>query len=143
MSDKILIIEEGQKLCRMPVIPLRGMAVMPAAIIHFEVSRDKSIQALESAMLDQGRIFLVAQKEGAVEEPGQEQLYSTGTIAQIKQITKMPNHVVRVLVEGTCRGVLRQLNEENDRFLEATVEEAAKVRQAGKKRCSRKQCCAS
>ena len=122
MSDKILIseeMEEERKPLQIPVIPLRGMTVMPASVIHFEINREKSVQALEKAMLDQGKILLIAQREAGVDDPGLEQMYKTGTIAQVKQITQMPNHVIRVLVEGICRGVLHGLNIENERFLEA------------------------
>lgn len=135
MSDKILIseeMEEERKLLQIPVIPLRGMTVMPASVIHFEINREKSVQALEKAMLDQGKILLIAQREAGVDDPELEQLYKTGTIAQVKQITKMPNHVIRVLVEGICRGVLHGLNIENERFLEAYVEEVDQGEAAGK-----------
>lgn len=123
MSGKI--IENGQFLC-LPVIPIRGMTVMPEAVIHFELNKDRLIQALESAMHSQGKIFLLTQKDGgSSENPRREQLYQVGTIAQIKQITKMPNQTVRVLIEGKCRGILHSFNEEQSRFLEAFVEEAS------------------
>ena len=114
--------EKGQ-IQKLPVIPLKGMTIMPETVIHFELNREKSIQALESAMLNQGRVFLVTQKDGSMDNPQMEQLYPVGTIAQIKQITKMPNQTVRVLVEGKCRGKLHGLNEEQERFPEAFVEE--------------------
>ncbi|MCM1125723.1 MAG: endopeptidase La [Lachnospiraceae bacterium] len=120
MSDKI--IENGQLLC-LPVIPLRGMTIMPEAVIHFELNRDRFMQALESAMHSQGKIFLLTQRDGSAENPRREQLYRVGTIAQIKQITKMPNQTVRVLIEGKGRGILHSFNEEQSRFSEAFVEE--------------------
>lgn len=120
MSDNK--IKKGQ-IQKLPVIPLKGMTIMPETVIHFELNREKSIQALERAMLNQGRIFLVTQKEPGVDNPQLEQLYQVGTIAQIKQITKMPNQTVRVLVEGKCRGRLQSLNEEQEQFPEGFVEE--------------------
>lgn len=120
MSDNKTKKGQIQKL---PVIPLKGMTIMPETVIHFELNREKSIQALERAMLNQGRIFLVTQKEPSVDNPQLEQLYQVGTIAQIKQITKMPNQTVRVLVEGKCRGKLQSLNEEQEQFPEGFVEE--------------------
>lgn len=120
MSDKKA--EKGQ-IQKLPLIPLKGMTIMPETVIHFELNREKSIQALERAMLNQGRIFLVTQKNPSVDNPKLEQLYQIGTIAQIKQITKMPNQTVRVLVEGKCRGRLHGLNEEQEQFPEGFVEE--------------------
>lgn len=114
--------EKGQ-IQKLPMIPLKGMTIMPETVIHFELNREKSIQALESAMLNHGRIFLITQKDSGVDNPGPEQLYRIGTIAQIKQITKMPNQTVRVLVEGKCRGRLHGLNEEQEQFSEGLVEE--------------------
>lgn len=121
MSNKNMT-EKGQ-IQKLPVIPLKGMTIMPETVIHFELNKEKSIQALERAMLNQGRIFLVTQKDGSVENPKLEQLYQVGTIAQIKQITKMPNQTVRVLVEGKSRGRLNGLDEEQELFPEALVEE--------------------
>lgn len=104
------------------VIPLRGMTIMPGAVIHFDLNREKSVQALESAMMRGGLLFLVGQKDAETDPSGKEQLYPVGTIAQIKQITKLPNQMIRALVEGKDRGILREINEENDRFMEALVE---------------------
>lgn len=104
------------------VIPLRGMTIMPGAVIHFDLNREKSVQALESAMMRGGLLFLVGQKDAETDPIGKEQLYPVGTIAQIKQITKLPNQMIRALVEGKDRGILREINEENDRFMEALVE---------------------
>ncbi|MDO4463459.1 MAG: endopeptidase La [Bacillota bacterium] len=111
-----------KQLMTLPVIPLRGMTIMPDTIIHFDLNRDKSIQALESAMMRGGLLFLVTQKDPDVDMPREEHLYHVGTIAQVKQITKLPNQTVRVLVEGKCRGILQELTEENEKYLEASVE---------------------
>lgn len=112
---------DERQLMTLPVIPLRGMTIMPDTIIHFDLNRDKSIQALESAMMGGGVLFLTTQKDPDVDMPRQEHLYSVGTIAQIKQITKLPNQVVRVLVEGKCRGILKEIKEENEKYIEALI----------------------
>lgn len=106
----------------MPVVALRGMAILPHTIIHFDLSRKKSIAAVEQAMVESQRIFLVAQKETEAEDPGFEDVYSMGTIALVKQVIKMPNHIVRVMVEGIFRGALHGFTD-NDAYLEGEVEE--------------------
>ena len=112
---------DERQLKTLPVIPLRGMTIMPDTIIHFDLNRDRSIQALESAMMGGGVLFLTTQKDPDVDMPRQEHLYSVGTIAQIKQITKLPNQIVRVLVEGKCRGILKEIKEENEKYIEAPI----------------------
>ncbi len=106
----------------MPAVALRGMAILPHTIIHFDLSRKKSIAAVEQAMVESQRIFLVAQKETDAEEPGFEDVYPMGTIALVKQVIKMPNHIVRVMVEGILRGELLRFTD-NDAYLEGEVEE--------------------
>lgn len=108
----------------MPVIPLRGMTILPTAVIHFDVSKEKSMQALEYAMAKDGMIFLVAQRMSGVEVSEVSHLHRIGTISVIKQVTRLPNQSVRVLVEGMDRGILHELNEENTKFLEAKLEKA-------------------
>lgn len=119
MNEKNLILKNEI----LPVIALRGMTILPGAIIHFDLNREKSIAALEQAMMKGGRIFLVTQRDTQENDPSFEQLYHTGTIAEIKQITKLPNRIIRVLVEGVCRGRFLGLRNENDKFLEAEIEE--------------------
>ncbi len=106
----------------MPVIALRGLTVFPNVLIHFEVSREISIKALESAMEAGSSIFLVGQKDIAQEEPEKEDLYQIGTIANIRQILRMPGDNVRVMVEGQDRGRLIQLLRTQPN-LEAEVQE--------------------
>ena len=84
----------------LPVIALRGMTILPDMVIHFDVSRERSIKAIEEAMLKEQRIFLVTQRDPQVENPGAEDLYRIGTIACVKQVIKMPHSVIRVLAEG-------------------------------------------
>ena len=104
----------------MPVIALRGTIVMPDMIMHFDVSRSKSIKAIEKAMLLDQKIFLVAQKDVNVDDPDIDDVYKFGTIGTIKQVLKLPNNLIRVLVEGERRA---QLVEFISRFpyLEAEV----------------------
>ena len=76
----------------MPVIALRGMTVLPAMVVHFDISRKKSIAALEKAMVEDQKLFLVGQKSPDVADPSQEELWEAGTIAEIKQLVKMPGN---------------------------------------------------
>lgn len=117
--------EETGQFLTMPIIPLRGITILPSTVMHFDLNKEKSVQALEYAMAKGGKIFLLAQRESAVDAPEEEHLYRVGTIAVIKQITKLPNQIVRVLVEGIGRGILRRINLENSKFLEADLEVAS------------------
>lgn len=105
----------------LPLIPLRGITIFPYMVIHFDVGREKSILALEEAMLVDQKIFLVSQKEAKVEEPEEEDIYTMGTICNIKQILKLPGDTVRVLVEGESRGRLEKYIEKSP-FFKAEVE---------------------
>lgn len=126
MSETEMEIEQEQVLV-MPLIPLRGMTILPDAVIHFDLNREKSIKALEYAMMKGGKLFLAAQKNLDADVPKEDDLYHMGTIAVIKQITKLPNQVIRVLVEGNKRGFLQGVNEENTKFLEAYVREIQNI----------------
>lgn len=119
MSEKKT--EIGQ-MFTMPLIPLRGMTILPNAVIHFDLNREKSVQALEHAMTEGGRVFLVTQTVPGVDAPDNTQLYRVGTICAVKQVAKLPNQIVRVLVEGIERGILHGINEENTRYFEAYLE---------------------
>ena len=119
-------MSEGNKITinrMLPTVALRGMTVLPGAIIHFDLNREKSVAAIEQAMVTGGRVFLITQKNTEDNDPSFEQLYHVGTVAWVKQITKLPNHVIRVLVEGIGRGLFTGINEENPEFIEAAVEE--------------------
>lgn len=105
----------------LPLIPLRGMTVFPHMIIHFDVGRDKSIKALDKAMLGNSLILLCAQKDAKVEDPTLEEFYHTGTIAKIKQILKLPDGSTRVLVEGVDRAKIIEIIKD-DEYFEAKVE---------------------
>ncbi len=87
----------------LPLIPLRGITIFPYMVLHFDVGREKSIIALEEAMLNGQEIFLVAQKDAKIEEPEEKDIYTIGAVCTIKQLLKLPGDTVRVLVEGTAR----------------------------------------
>ena len=105
----------------LPMVALRGLTIMPEMIVHFDVSRERSIAAIQQAMGEEQEIFLVAQKSIETENPGQDDVYETGTVASVKQLIKLSKKVVRVLVEGKNRAVLKKI-EETDPYLRAEVE---------------------
>lgn len=112
----------------MPAVALRGMTILPDMVIHFDVSRKKSIKAIEKAMLGDQKIFLITQIDVDDEEPSEEGLYKIGCIANIKQVIKLPNNILRVLVEGLCRGELIEIIDSDDEteYLECEVKELVK-----------------
>ena len=104
----------------LPAIALRGTAILPGMIVHFDVSRERSVKAIEAAMLNDQKIFLVTQKDPEVETPEISDLYHVGTIAYIKQVVKLPKNLLRVLVEGTERAELLRFSQEAP-FLESEI----------------------
>lgn len=100
------------KTITMPVIALRGMTVLPKMMLHFDISRTKSIAAVEKAMVGDQKVCLVTQKNSEEANPGIEDLYQVGTVALIKQLVKLPNNVIRVMVEGMERVELLTLDSE-------------------------------
>lgn len=118
MNENFFVV----KNITIPLIPLRGMSVFPHMVIHFDVGREKSINALEKAMMDDSLIFLCTQKDAKIEEPSPEDFYNIGTIAKIKQMLKLPGGSIRVLVEGINRGKIVEITKDDD-YYEALVEE--------------------
>ena len=104
-------------IMKMPAVALRGMVILPGMVAHFDISRSKSIKAVEEAMMGEQKIFLVAQKDVEQEEPELEDLYRIGIIAEIKQVIKLQNNIVRILVEGGERAELSAFLEEPDYLL--------------------------
>ena len=104
---------------RIPAVALRGMTILPEMITHFDVSRSRSVKAVEQALKQGQRLFIVTQKSPETENPAREDLFVMGTVAEVKQIVKMPHNILRVLVEGLERAKLVSL-EEGD-YLEADV----------------------
>ena len=93
----------------LPAVALRGMTILPGMVVHFDVSRERSIKAIERAMLQDEKVFLVTQKDPDAEEPTGEDLYNIGLVAVIKQVIKLPNNILRILVEGQDRAKRRLL----------------------------------
>ncbi|TQR32890.1 endopeptidase La [Lysinibacillus sphaericus] len=92
-----------QKTTSVPLLPLRGLLVYPSMVLHIDVGRNRSVAALEQAMLEDQLILLVTQKEVHDEQPDEEDLYTVGTMAYVKQMLKLPNGTLRILVEGVAR----------------------------------------
>lgn len=106
---------------KLPLLPLRGLLVYPTMVLHLDVGREKSVQALEKCMVDDSIVFLATQKEITIDNPGKEDIFHVGTAAKVKQMLKLPNGTIRVLVEGLQRGKIKQFNEE-DKYIEVEVE---------------------
>ena len=104
-------------IMKMPAVALRGMVILPGMVAHFDVSRAKSIKAVEEAMMDEQKIFLVAQKDVEQENPDIEDLFKIGIIAEVKQVIKLQNNIVRILVEGKERAELSAFLENSDYLL--------------------------
>ena len=112
-------MEEVTKV--LPAIALRGTTILPDMIVHFDISRPKSVRAVEEAMLGDQKIFLIAQKDPDTEVPGLLDVYKIGTIAVIKQVVRMPKDVLRILVEAERRAELLNFEEEESEYLRAEV----------------------
>lgn len=104
-------------IMKMPAVALRGMVILPGMVAHFDVSRAKSIKAVEEVMMDEQKIFLVAQKDVEQENPDIEDLFKIGIIAEVKQVIKLQNNIVRILVEGKERAELSAFLENPDYLL--------------------------
>ncbi|OPJ56317.1 endopeptidase La [Alkalithermobacter paradoxus] len=107
----------------LPIIPLRGLSVFPYMVLHFDVGREKSINALEDAMVDEQLIFLTSQKEAEIDIPTVDDFYHVGTICKIKQMLKLPGDTIRVLVEGLSRAKIKEIIQEEP-YYKAVLEEA-------------------
>lgn len=101
--------EDGSNVATLPMIPLRGLTIFPNMVLHFDIGREKSINALEKAMILNKHIFLVTQKDENTDLPTPEDFYHVGTVAKIKQMLKLPGDNIRVLVEGLYRGEIRDV----------------------------------
>ena len=123
MPEKKVKVKIASNVSHLPAIALRGLVVFPNNIVHFEVGRAKSIAAIEAAMHLNSSVFLVAQRELDVEEPALGDLYGYGVVAEIKQVLRVSDELVKVLVEGKSRARLMEL-ETGGKFLQATVRPA-------------------
>ncbi len=115
-----------QKIMAMPAVALRGLTIMPDMIIQFDLSCQKSILAVEAAMQGDQHLFAVTQKDPKVEDPGLDDLYKVGTITVVKQVSKMPGGVLKIVAVGKCRGKLLFLDEQPSDYLFAHVAELPK-----------------
>lgn len=122
MSDRVTIKVERREL-HLPTIALRGLVVFPNNLVHFEVGREKSIAAVEWAMANNSNVFLVTQKEMDVNDPAEQDLFVYGVVAEVKQVLRVSDELVKVLVEGKFRAKLTQLDTDGD-FLLASVRPA-------------------
>ncbi|MEK8131322.1 endopeptidase La [Paenibacillus filicis] len=111
-----------QKMRRLPLLPLRGLLVYPSMVLHLDVGREKSVRALEKAMVDDSMILLCSQSEVNIEEPKTEDIYRIGTIAKVRQMLKLPNGTIRVLVEGVVRAEIAEFLT-NEEYYEVNVRE--------------------
>ncbi|WP_113930197.1 endopeptidase La [Bacillus sp. P14.5] len=109
-----------QKELTLPLLPLRGLLVYPTMVLHLDVGRDRSVQALEKAMVDDQYIFLTTQKDMNIDEPGVEDFYEMGTLTKVKQMLKLPNGTIRVLVEGIQRAEINNFTNE-EKFYEVNI----------------------
>ncbi|SFG34188.1 ATP-dependent Lon protease [Halobacillus alkaliphilus] len=105
---------------QIPLLPLRGLLVYPSMVLHLDVGREKSVNALEQAMMEDNEIFLVSQKEVNIDDPSSDDMYSVGTVARVKQMVKLPNGTNRVLVEGLYRATIDEVSE-GDEFYQANI----------------------
>ena len=109
-----------EEMKHIPAVALRGMTILPAMIVHFDISREMSIKAVEQAMLSDQKLFVVTQKDPEVSEPVLDDLYRIGTIVEIKQVIKMPKNILRVLAEGIQRAELVDISD-NPKYLDADI----------------------
>ena len=123
MSEKVKV-KIARNVQHLPVVALRGLVVFPNNVVHFEVGRAKSIAAIEAAMHGNSSVFLVAQKEMDVEEPGLRDLYTYGVVAEIRQVLRVSEDLVKVLVEGKYRARLLEL-EDQGKYMQAVVRSAS------------------
>ena len=111
------------KSYELPMVALRGLTVLPDMIIHFDLSREVSKQAVKQALSEEQQIFLVTQRDADGEVQDKESLYHIGTVAVVKQVTKLPNNIDRVMVEGLSRARLEELRDNEGNFFSAVIEE--------------------
>lgn len=108
-TDALSILREDT----LPAVTLRGLTILPGMVIHFDLSREASMASVEQAMLGDQRLLVVSQKDSGKENPGMEDIYDVGTVTLIRQVSKLPEHILRVLVEGVSRARIHGLSELN------------------------------
>ncbi|MDF2927608.1 MAG: DNA-binding protein [Paenibacillaceae bacterium] len=110
------------KVRKIPLLPLRGLLVYPSMVLHLDVGREKSVRALERSMVDDSLILLCSQSEINIEEPTKEDIYRVGTVSRVRQMLKLPNGTIRVLVEGVSRAEITEFMS-NEEFYEVMIRE--------------------
>jgi len=113
---------ERSKVRNIPLLPLRGLIIFPSMVLHLDVGREKSIKALEKAMVDDNLILLATQEEMQIDEPVPQEIYRIGTIAKVRQMLKLPNGTIRVLVEGIKRAKIKEYVQEESFFVVNVIE---------------------
>ena len=116
------MLKRKDDIKRLPLLPLRGLSIFPYMVLHFDVGRDKSIRALEEAMINDQLIFLVTQKDAHTDLPTTKDFYEVGTVSKIKQLLKLPGDTIRVLVEGINRAEIKEIISEEAYFLVDVLE---------------------
>lgn len=109
------------EMLNLPVIPLRGLTILPGTTVHFDVSRKQSIAAANEAVTTDEKLFVVTQKDPVVDTPGFDDIYKVGTVVEVKQLNKMPDRIVRVMVEAKERGIIHSYKEENS-YIKGDIE---------------------
>ena len=113
----------------LPLLPLRGLSIFPYMLLHFDVGREKSIKALEEAMINDQLIFLVTQKDPNTDLPTEEDFYNVGTVSKIKQLLKLPGDTIRVLVEGISRAEIKSIISEEPFFMVDVIERSQELQE--------------
>ena len=106
--------EKQTAAAQLPLLPLRGLLAFPNTMVTLDVSRGRSVAALESALAGDRRLFVVAQRDAGVDAPHLEDMYTVGTVVDIRHVLRLPDNSVRVLVEGECRAILLDVEERGD-----------------------------
>ena len=132
MSEKVTVKVE-RNILHLPAIALRGLVVFPNNLLHFEVGRDKSIAAVEWAVRNKSEVFLIAQKDMKAEDPKAEEMYQYGVVAEIKQVMRVSDDLVRILVEGKFRAKRTELDTDGS-FLLASAGSCAPHQGRGRDR---------
>ncbi len=114
MFGGFYMVEENKRV--IPLLPLRGLLVFPTMVLHLDVGRTRSVNALEKVMIEDHEILLTTQKEISIDDPKEDEIFLIGTLAKVKQMLKLPNGTIRVLVEGLKRAKIEKFHENNDMF---------------------------